>query len=79
MFGKLFGNKVKDSINQFSGNKDFLEALCAACRDIVPLVGEEFTSGDISSTLRGCVEHGRHGIEQVAPGLYRKRPLEAVA
>jgi tellurite resistance protein len=31
MFGKLFGNKVKESMNQFSGNKDFLEGLCAAC------------------------------------------------
>jgi tellurite resistance protein len=31
MFGKMFGNKVKESINQFSGNKDFLEGLCAAC------------------------------------------------
>jgi tellurite resistance protein len=31
MFGKLFGNKAKEAINQFSGNKDFLEGLCAAC------------------------------------------------
>lgn len=31
MFGKLFGSKAKDAINQFSGNKDFLEGLCAAC------------------------------------------------
>jgi tellurite resistance protein len=30
MFGKLFGGKAKDAINQFSGNKDFLEGLCAA-------------------------------------------------
>lgn len=31
MFGKLFGGKAKEAINQFSGNKDFLEGLCAAC------------------------------------------------
>jgi tellurite resistance protein len=31
VFGKLFGGKAKDAINQFSGNKDFLEGLCAAC------------------------------------------------
>lgn len=31
MFGKIFGGKAKDAINQFSGNKDFLEGLCAAC------------------------------------------------
>jgi tellurite resistance protein len=31
MFGKLFGAKAKEAINQFSGNKDFLEGLCAAC------------------------------------------------
>jgi tellurite resistance protein TerB len=26
-----FGRKAKDAVNQFSGNKDFLEGLCAAC------------------------------------------------
>lgn len=31
MFAKLFGSKAKEAINQFSGNKDFLEGLCAAC------------------------------------------------
>jgi tellurite resistance protein TerB len=31
MFGKIFGNKAKDAINSFSGNRDFLEGLCAAC------------------------------------------------
>lgn len=31
MFGKIFGSKAKEAINQFSGNKDFLEGLCAAC------------------------------------------------
>ena len=31
MFGKLLGGKAKDAMNQFSGNKDFLEGLCAAC------------------------------------------------
>jgi len=31
VFGKLFGSKAKEAINQFSGNKDFLEGLCAAC------------------------------------------------
>lgn len=30
MFG-LFKGKAKDAINQFSGNKDFLEGLCAGC------------------------------------------------
>lgn len=27
--GKLLGGKAKEAVNQFSGNKDFLEALCA--------------------------------------------------
>ena len=31
LLGKMFGGKAKDAINQFSGNKDFLEGLCAAC------------------------------------------------
>lgn len=30
MFG-MFKGKAKEAINQFSGNKDFLEALCAGC------------------------------------------------
>jgi len=30
MFGGIFKGKAKDAINQFSGNKDFLEGLCAA-------------------------------------------------
>ena len=29
--GKLFKGKTKDAINQFSGNKDFLEGMCAIC------------------------------------------------
>lgn len=29
--GKMFGGKAKDAINQFSGNKDFLEGMCAIC------------------------------------------------
>lgn len=31
MFGSLFKGKAKDAINQFSGNKDYLEGMCAAC------------------------------------------------
>lgn len=31
MLGKLFGGKAKDAINAFSGNKDFLEGMCAVC------------------------------------------------
>lgn len=30
MFGNLFKGKAKDAVNKFSGNKDFLEAMCAA-------------------------------------------------
>lgn len=30
IFGSLLGNKAKEAMNQFSGNKDFLEGLCAA-------------------------------------------------
>ncbi|MER9768961.1 TerB [Mesorhizobium sp. M0189] len=31
MFGNLFKGKAKEAMNQFSGNKDFLEGMCAAC------------------------------------------------
>lgn len=31
MLGKLFGGKAKETINKFSGNKDFLEGMCAVC------------------------------------------------
>lgn len=31
MFGSLFKGKAKEAMNQFSGNKDFLEGMCAAC------------------------------------------------
>jgi tellurite resistance protein TerB len=30
MFGNLFKAKAKEAVNKFSGNKDFLEAMCAA-------------------------------------------------
>lgn len=30
-FGLNFGRKAKDAVNQFSGNKDFLEGFCAVC------------------------------------------------
>jgi tellurite resistance protein len=29
--GKMFGSKAKEAVNQFTGNKDFLEGLCAIC------------------------------------------------
>jgi len=31
LFGNLLGNKAKAAVQQFSGNTDFLEALCAGC------------------------------------------------
>lgn len=31
MFGSMFKGKAKDAINQFSGNKDYLEGMCSAC------------------------------------------------
>lgn len=31
IFGKLLGNRAKDAVQKFSGNTDFLEALCAGC------------------------------------------------
>lgn len=31
MFGSLFKGKAKEAINQFSGNKDFLEGMAAGC------------------------------------------------
>lgn len=31
MFGALFKGKAKEAMNQFSGNKDFLEGMCAGC------------------------------------------------
>jgi tellurite resistance protein TerB len=31
IFGKLLGSKAKDAVQKFSGNTDFLEALCAGC------------------------------------------------
>lgn len=31
MFGKLFKDKAQSAIQTFSGNRDFLEALCSGC------------------------------------------------
>lgn len=31
MFGGLFKGKAKEAMNSFSGNKDFLEGMCAVC------------------------------------------------
>ncbi|TJW14368.1 MAG: hypothetical protein E5W82_10340 [Mesorhizobium sp.] len=31
MFGSLFKSKAKEAMNQFSGNKDFLEGMCSGC------------------------------------------------
>ena len=31
MFGAMFKGKAKSAIQQFSGNKDFLEGMCAGC------------------------------------------------
>lgn len=31
MLGNLFKGKAKEAINKFSGNKDFLEGMCAGC------------------------------------------------
>ena len=31
MFGSLFKGKAREAINQFSGNKDFLEGMAAGC------------------------------------------------
>jgi tellurite resistance protein len=45
MFGKLFGGKAKDAINQFSGNKDFLEGLCSACALTAAADGEAGKEG----------------------------------
>lgn len=31
ILGNMFKGKAKDAINQFSGNKDYLEGMCAGC------------------------------------------------
>lgn len=46
MFGMLKG-KAKESINQFSGNKDFLEGLLAGCALVAAAPGDDGTPGNI--------------------------------
>lgn len=38
--GKLLGGKAKEAVNQFSGNKDFLEGLCAAAALVAAADGQ---------------------------------------
>jgi len=51
MFGKLFGGKAKDAINAFSGNKDFLEGLCAGCA-LVAAADGSIDDKEFDQTLR---------------------------
>ena len=51
MFGKLFGGKAKDAINKYSGNKDFLEAMCAGCA-LVAAVDGSIDDAEFDQTLR---------------------------
>jgi tellurite resistance protein TerB len=44
VFGLSFKGKAKDAINQFSGNKDYLEAMCAACALVAAAPDENGTS-----------------------------------
>lgn len=47
MFG-MFKGKAKEAINQFSGNKDFLEAMCSGCALVAAAPEDDGTPGSIS-------------------------------
>lgn len=51
MFGKLFGGKAKEAMNAFSGNRDFLEGLCAGCA-LVAAADGTIDDAEFDQTLR---------------------------
>lgn len=51
MFGNMFKGKAKEAINQFSGNKDFLEAMCAGCAWMAAASGG-ITDAEYEKTLK---------------------------
>jgi tellurite resistance protein TerB len=51
MFGKLFGGKAKEAMNAFSGNRDFLEGMCAGCA-LVAAADGKIEDDEFDQTLR---------------------------
>lgn len=56
MLGKLFGNKVKDSINKYAGKTDFLEALCASSA-LVAAADGDISDSEVEATTKIVVNN----------------------
>jgi tellurite resistance protein len=50
MFGNLFKGKAKAAIQQMSGNKDFLEGMCAGCA-LTAAAGDGIDDAEYDKTL----------------------------
>jgi tellurite resistance protein len=71
MFGK-FKSKFTGSVNKFSGNKDFLEAVCAACA-LVAAADGELEDAEIAQTIKGIASN------PALAGAFPAREIEQTA
>lgn len=71
MFGK-FKSKFTGSVNKFSGNKDFLEAVCAACA-LVAAADGELEDAEIAQTVKGIASN------PALAGAFPTREIEQTA
>lgn len=71
MFGK-FKSKFTGSVNKFSGNKDFLEAVCAACA-LVAAADGELEDAEIAQTIKGIASN------PALAGAFPTREIEQTA
>lgn len=51
MFKKLFGDRAKSALQSFSGNRDFLEGLCAGCA-LVAAADGSLDDAEFDTTLK---------------------------
>lgn len=71
MFGKL-KNAFAGSVNKYSGNKDFLEAVCAACA-LVAAADGELEDAEIAQTIKGIASN------PALAGAFPTREIEQTA
>lgn len=71
MFAKL-KNAFSGSVNKYSGKKDFLEAVCAACA-LVSAADGELEDAEITQTIKGIQSN------PALAGAFASREIEATA
>lgn len=71
MFAKL-KEKFSGSVNKYSGRKDFLEAVCAACA-LVSAADGEVEDEEVAQTIKGIASNPN------LAGAFSSREIEATA